>query len=524
MGIFFSSSQSMTPPITYPEIYSETTPSITYPEIYPETTPFTTPSEIYPKTTSFTTQPEIYSKTTRSKKYSKTTPPLTTTPLTTTPLTTTPLTTTPLTTTPLTTRPLTTTPLTTTPLTTTPLTTTPLTTRPLTTRPLTTRPLTTPPLTTRPEIYPETTPSFTTYPEIYPETTPPFTTPFTTYPETTPSFTPLFTPPFTTPFTTYPETTPSFTPPFTTYPETTPSFTIPLFTTPPFITPQFITPPHIIHSEIQSETKSFITDPEIHPETTPSPFTPLLTTTYISNGSVSGNTYCSGPLGSIDNKTNKNMICIDGMDVNNNYVACDQKLYSDNTQKYSFRCVTPQYYGNNGTSSGNTYCAGKGGIVNNTQNKNMICIGGTDGSGNYIDCSGTNSVGNYGYLCLTPQYNGNNGTLSGHAFCAGPSGSSNNKTNKKMICLSGVDGNGNYVDCSGTNPIGNYNYYCVAPNFIDNNAGSASTFCNGPLQNTNGTINKNLKCIGALDDMGNVISCNTINSGTSLKNYSYLCK
>lgn len=168
--------------------------------------------------------------------------------------------------------------------------------------------------------------------------------------------------------------------------------------------------------------------------------------------------------------------------------------------------------GNNGTISQDSLCARSG----------LICTVGVDENGNFIPCSsfGNRNQNNGGY-CVAPTHGGDDGSKSGNDYCALSYGAA---TNKNLVCVGGVNVKTNtYVGCANTNTKGSgnsYSYYCVAPNNPnDNGSVSGSTYCAGNWNSTNGQ-NKGMACVGGITAKmnGTPISCSTKNIAAT-----YLC-
>jgi len=163
------------------------------------------------------------------------------------------------------------------------------------------------------------------------------------------------------------------------------------------------------------------------------------------NGSVTGTRYCQGYWGNPDN-INKNLVCLYGLDSSGNRLSCSQ---TGNAGGYY--CAIPPYIGNNGSVSGHRFCQGTWGSGDG-QDKNMVCVQGMDLNGNPLACNSTGTAGSW--FCQKPQYIGNDGSVSGNTFCQGVWGSPNN-TNKNMMCIGGLaDSNKNSLECSSTGTAG----------------------------------------------------------------------
>jgi hypothetical protein len=124
--------------------------------------------------------------------------------------------------------------------------------------------------------------------------------------------------------------------------------------------------------------------------------------------------------------------------------------------------VTDFYPGNNGSVSGFTYCKGQW-LSEDGKNKNRICTSGKNiDTGASIDCATLGVSGNFGYTCKkTNLYIGDNGSVSGDAYCKGNWGNTPGAGDKNLMCLSGIDDtNKKEVNCTQPLPAGNYSFYC----------------------------------------------------------------
>ena len=163
------------------------------------------------------------------------------------------------------------------------------------------------------------------------------------------------------------------------------------------------------------------------------------------DGSVTGTKLCQGNWWNPDN-INKNLVCLYGLDSSGNRLSCGQTGTPG-----GYYCAIPPYTGNNGSVTGHQYCQGAWGSGNG-QNKNMVCVQGMDLNGNPLACNSTGTAGSW--FCQKPQYIGNNGSVSGNTFCQGVWGNPNN-TNKNMMCIGGLaDANQNSLGCSSTGTAG----------------------------------------------------------------------
>jgi hypothetical protein len=109
------------------------------------------------------------------------------------------------------------------------------------------------------------------------------------------------------------------------------------------------------------------------------------------NGTATGDQYCSGPWGGPS--SGKKMVCVYGVDANGNTIPCSEKgvLWQNN----AFYCANPNYVGDNGSVTGNQYCAGGWGSPNGKP-KNMSCVGGIEySSNNPIACTKSGIAANY---------------------------------------------------------------------------------------------------------------------------------
>lgn len=177
------------------------------------------------------------------------------------------------------------------------------------------------------------------------------------------------------------------------------------------------------------------------------------------NGSVTGSAYCQGAWGSSDGKP-KNMVCIAGINAATKAsVGCDETLAPGN---YSFACDTSRMYdGNNGSVSGSTYCAGAWGSANG-QSKNMACVSGVNtATKGTVGCEDALSPGNYSFACKpAAAYSGNNGSVTGTAYCQGVWGSSDGGA-KNMACIGGFNAASSAgVGCNDNLSPGNYTFFC----------------------------------------------------------------
>lgn len=203
------------------------------------------------------------------------------------------------------------------------------------------------------------------------------------------------------------------------------------------------------------------------------------------NGSVSGNTYCTGAWGS---NSNKYMACLSGIDQTTGAAISCNKVAGG--QNWSFYCYQNLYQlaynyavilnAKNGPKNGN-FCSAEDpsgfymtqlNSVKNTiiQMINNIkpAIAALQGI-QYSSYSAYSKLSNPATTKLSSNtignailYYGDNGSVSGNTYCAGHWG--NGSTNKNMKCLYGIENStGKQISCTQTGVAANY--YCLPANY-----------------------------------------------------------